>query len=115
MVVAALAVALYVLFVRPTIIAERLVRDINAGDTTELMALRRQLDKDDWRFSGNYASDQTSDIYAIVLPRTWSDIFRSQRKILVNASYPKRAHGGPRKEEIGYFVKVGIIGLTIQQ
>ena len=111
---AALAVAFYVLYFRPTIVAERLIRDINAGDTTALMSLRQQVEKDDWRFSGNYASSLTADIHALLLPRTWSDIFRAQRTILVNASYPKRASGAVRKEEIGYYVKAGIIGLTIQ-
>ena len=112
---ASLAVALYVLYIRPTAIAERLVHDLNAGDATGLMSLRDQVEKDDWRFAGNYASQQTADFHAALIARSWADVFSARRRIIVNAAYPKGAHGTAMEEEISYYVTANIVGLKVQQ
>jgi hypothetical protein len=76
---AVLAVALYVLYVRPTLIANRFVAAVMRCDfsTANSLLIGDELPGLD---------DETGtveQIYAEVLPREWEDIFKCQRKIVV--------------------------------
>jgi hypothetical protein len=78
-VTAVLAVALYVLYVRPTLIANRFVAAVTRHDygTAKSLLVGDELAGLD---------DETGTvekIYAEVLPREWEDICKCQRKIVV--------------------------------
>jgi hypothetical protein len=76
---AVLAVTLYILFVRPTLIANRFVARIMSRDyptVNSLLVSHEMPGLDD-------ETGTVEKIYAEVLPREWEDICKCQRKIVV--------------------------------
>src|SRR5262245_11955580 len=74
------AVAFYLWFVRPTIVANRFVRAVNEGATKRAISMVENGDVT-WIASG-YA-DATID--AELSPREWGDIWHFRRRIVVRA------------------------------
>jgi hypothetical protein len=88
---AVLAVALYVLYVRPTLIANRFVAAVTRHDYSTAKSL---LVCDD--LPG--LDDETGtveQIYAEVLPREWEDIYKCQRKVVIRFVH-RQEEGGRR-------------------
>jgi hypothetical protein len=81
--IAATATLCYVLFVRPTVVAQRFVKSIERRDySTALGALLKS-----WPYSGLRPpvneTESISFAYAEVLPREWSDIWALQRRLIL--------------------------------
>lgn len=92
-VVALLAVALYILFVRPTTVAERFVDAVNERDFDTARSLL--IDQDFWLFRDDPTSVPKSvqRVYAEIVPREWSDIWSLQRRILLRVIHQDRSNG----------------------
>lgn len=75
------AAALYALFVRPTVIANRFVQSIQRGNFEDGYSFFRE---DPPLIAGQpiLPSRSISLVYAEVLPREWGDIWRFQRRVL---------------------------------
>ena len=86
------AVALYVLFVRPTVIAHRFVTDIQSREFDAAYSLFRE---DQPLVAGGPIVPGASIVlvYAEVLPREWSDILGFQRRILFRVSFRNETNG----------------------
>jgi hypothetical protein len=74
---AIVALTFYALFVRPTIVAQQLVADAKSG---ELKPRPSDMLPDYW------LQKQWQFHDAQVLPRTWHDIWRLQRRVIVDAT-----------------------------
>jgi hypothetical protein len=80
-----LAVIFYLLFVRPTQVAQSFVDRVNAGNYWELFSeLQRQP-----RTSANNESGGLwgKSLFASVSPRSWSDIFQCRRRFSLRFEY----------------------------
>jgi hypothetical protein len=72
----------YLALVRPTIIANKLVTDVESGDRTKHKSIC-----DEYFGIGVFSGDTTLTVD--VRPRTWIDVFKGQRRILLVASNPE--------------------------
>jgi hypothetical protein len=81
-----MAVALYVLVVRPTTMANRFVKAIETRDYNAAKALL--LDKNVWVFNhGPKFFSAMGFLYAEVLPRDWGDLFACRRRLIFRVGY----------------------------
>ena len=86
------AVALYALFVRPTVFANRFVKSIEQRDFEDAYGLFRE---DPPLIAGRpiLPSRSIALLYAEVLPREWSDIWSFQRRILFRVGFQDDSNG----------------------
>jgi hypothetical protein len=68
------SVCLYVLFIRPTVLAERFVAAINRGEADPYDVVQRP------QLAASRPTDNKT-VVARVLPRTWSDILHARREL----------------------------------
>lgn len=92
-----LGVAFYVLFVRPTVLANQFVRDIQAGDFAQADALLGEAVKN--RFGKSTGFEEHTTV-ASVYPRDWSDIWRFRRTIEVSSFFPNDRIGIGTSEQV---------------
>lgn len=90
-VVALSAFALYGLFVRPTVLAERFVDAVQQRDFATADSLLAG--NDFWAFK-RPPNGEINRIYAEVMPRQWSDIWRFQRRIILRVVRREDKDGG---------------------
>lgn len=77
-----LGVAFYVLFVRPTVLAEQFVRNIQRGDFAEAEAMLSDPARNRFGKSTRLAKRST---IASMYPRDWSDVWHFRRTIEVSS------------------------------
>src|SRR5690349_11127272 len=94
-----LSIAFYVVFVRPTTLADRFSKAIQEGDIKGAASLAGSIDES--TIESNYSDPVTT---AEVLPRNWSDIWRCRRRVTVWANvatkYRNRRTGQEDYKEI---------------
>ena len=98
--VALLAASCYLLFVRPSLLAERFVAAVNARDYRVAESL---LKPQRFRSGANLVAYYTSPsaepttkavlIYAEVLPREWNDIWSFRRRVIFRVAFHDDADG----------------------
>jgi hypothetical protein len=90
--VAVVGVAIYLLYVRPTQLAERFVAAVEQSDVAAAMALLSEQDR--WIFTqaGDLAA-AIDRVYAEVLPREWPDIWACQRRVIYRVAYHEDTEG----------------------
>jgi hypothetical protein len=97
---AVLAAVCYLLFERPTVIAERFVAAVHQRDYATAQALLQRPHL--WSGGESFAlyvprsrekSARTVLMYAEVLPREWSDIWRFQRRVIFRAALQDDSDG----------------------
>src|SRR5262245_11993170 len=76
------ALLFYVALVRPTIVANKLVAEVESGDRT-----KHKLICEEYFGFGSFRSDMTLTVD--LLPRNWLDAFKCQRRIVLVATYPE--------------------------
>jgi hypothetical protein len=81
-----IAIALYVFFVHPTVAANRFVGAVNRDDFRELTALGML--KDLKSISKDFSFENCT-VSAELKPRTWRDLYKFRRKVLVHIAFPK--------------------------
>lgn len=92
-----LGVAFYFLFVRPTVLADQFVRDIQRGDFAQAESLLSDPTKN--RF-GKRSKLATSTTVASVYPRDWRDIWHFRRTIEVSSFFPNDRIGIGTSEQV---------------
>ena len=85
------AIGLYVLFVRPTVVANRFVRLIQQGDYDA--AYRLFWGPTPQIFHDSDPNHSIDWVYAEVLPREWSDIWAFRRRVLLRLSFHDDMNG----------------------
>jgi hypothetical protein len=96
------ALVLYLFFVHPTVRAHQLVAAINQADFRELIAfgMLGSLQSHDKSYSF-----ENCDTIAELTPRTWPDVYKCRRNVVVHVRFPAR-HARISGED--YFVTVHI-------
>jgi hypothetical protein len=97
---AVLAAACYVLFARPTVLAERFVAAVMGRDFRAAQSLLRNRDDrslDDilggGTRRGNQATSKVVLVYAEVLPREWTDLWAFQRRVILRVALQDDSNG----------------------
>jgi hypothetical protein len=100
------AIALYVLFVHPSVAASRFVAAVNRGEFNRLEALGmlKDLKSYDEEFSF-----ETVIVRAESKPRSWRDLYKCRRKVSVKIAFPKGKRKG-RESGLVNYVTVHISG-----
>jgi hypothetical protein len=80
------AVVLYALFVHPTVAANRLIRAVNAGDFSQLKALKLLANE---MSANKNITFENCTIRAELKPRTWRDVFKFRRSVWVHTDFPR--------------------------
>jgi hypothetical protein len=102
------AVVLYVLFVHPTIAANRFVAAVNRGDFSQLesLGLLRNLQT----YNKDYTFEKVT-VRAKLKPRAWRDVYKFRRNVDVRVAFPKGESAGGANGCVDYVV-VHINGAT---
>lgn len=91
-VTAVAAIALYMLYVRPTAIAKRFVTAIEQRDLETAKSCFH--DQNLWVFDRGFRPTASVDlIYAELLPREWADIWACRRRIIFRVAYHEDTDG----------------------
>ena len=91
--VAAMALVCYVLFVRPAVLAQRLVNAVHSRDYETAKSL--VLNTDAWPLNNQSVDGELSvdSAYAEVLPRDWSDIWALRQRLILRVLRRDNSNG----------------------
>jgi hypothetical protein len=90
-----LGVAFYIAFVRPTVIAKRFVAAVERRDFSQLVDLTSKKRNEGFGRGLKAVWERSPDrvqLKADILPQTWTDIFRFQRRIDLTSTIKKDEH-----------------------
>jgi len=85
------AVALYTLFVRPTLLAERFVTAIEQRDYATAKLLLQS--KNFWKVAERPKQGNVDFIYAELHPREWGDVWACKRRVIFRVAFHEDTDG----------------------
>lgn len=100
-VTALVAIACWIV-VRPTILARRIVTQVNNGDFRVLDSLG--LRDDLWQYKEYSYKDMR--IEAVLFPRTWRDVFQFRRRVSIDVWPPPNAKDAPGNASSWVFLRL---------
>jgi hypothetical protein len=112
--VAVLAIGLYVLFIRPTVVAQRFVAAIGRGDYSDLGTMRGSKLLQRFASESDRVTSADVEIFARLEPQTRDDVFKFQRRLWVFIFFPKEDKPVERPYQKGIWVTAGIGGVRME-
>jgi hypothetical protein len=109
--VAVLAIGLYVLFIRPTVVAQRFAAAIGRGDYSDLHTIGEGKLLQRFASESDRVTSANVEIFARLEPQTRNDVFKFQRRLWVFIFFPREDKPVDRPYQKGIWVTAGISGM----